>query len=460
LASGFSTSATPTFTQVYDPNATTASKIVCIICDGSRIPYYTDGNTVAPVTTTAGYLPVGVQSGTAIKPSIAYLWGYSLVYTGDSSDPGAVYIADAMSPETFTGYSFVTPNGANSYIPYYPGGQNGTLGAVTGLASVGANLVIFFTAGVVVAVNTGTYGATQFQFFRVSSSTGCTSTKSIVEFDGFVMFFGGDRFYGTDAQYVYPVNDEEADVYSYMSRSAQPPAIKNITTVVSVRRGSQYWASYDTTGSGMQDTILVFDIGANGGYTFGPDSRQNGGAWSRWPSGMPLSAACSCRGPGDTGQVYWGNSTKDQIYQHDIGTFSDDGAPIAFEMRSKYFAFDKPVNPKTVQALYVIGVFDVPGAGYSSTIIPYITIDTDVDQAQPIAFTINQQSILYGGLSNYGGSSTYGTPGSYQQQTGKGYPAYPPKGQYIGVGVTETSVNPFNVLGFVLEATIDAPEFP
>jgi len=431
--------------------------------DGANIPFVTNGAGLHSVKTGViggvQFLPNDNITGAPITPRYCCVWGQSLVYASTPTEPQGMWISDPLDPERFTPVSFLSPSALTPYNAWYPGGRDGPLGSITGMATLGPYLLVFFQAGIVTCINTGTYGAFQFQFQRVSSSVGAKSPRSIVAFDTFVAFFGGDRFYATDGQTVEPLVDTIPTVYSPISLSNNPPLIKNPATVFAVRRSNLYITSYDALGAGVLNQIAVLDLAANGGYTFGGSYQTAagaGGAWSRWPTGMNMGSAVECRGDGDVFQLYWGSSINDQVAQHDVGTYDDFGAAIAMEVRTKSFFFEHPINPKAVMRLYPLLVFDTRAPSYSSLSTPYVYLDAEQDSAvvQVVAMIV-QTGTLYG-AADYG-TFVYASAGGVQQQSPVAYPAYPSLGRSVAFGIVENSKNPFNLIGFVAEYVEDPP---
>ncbi len=458
IGAGLSTTTPAAFTQMYDPDmmvggsATPAT--VLFVADGKNVPHIFDGVSYVPVQTgTSGgsnFLPNG-RAGNPLTPAYVTNWGEHLVYAGQPDEPTGLYISDALRPERFNGYPLLDSAGS-AYTAYFPAARDGTLGVITGIYSVGPYLVIFFTSGIVTAYNTGTYGAFQYIFSTISRSTGCPAPRSIVPFEGFLVFFGGDRFYATDGQSVVALPDEIPSVYATSSQSAFPSEMQQKTSVVGVRRGQQYWAAYDNVGTGRNSSIVVFDQSANGGWTYGA---QSGGAWSRWPTGMPLSCGLECRGPGDANQLFWGSSVGDRIAQHDVGGYADFGAPIAMEIRGKAFFLDKPIWPKKLVGLYLVGAFPTQGQQYTDVVVGYVVTDAETDYAPPVMIGVNPSGAAYGTL--HYGSFTYGASTQIIQATGKTYTAQPSIGRSVQPGMTESSINAFNLIGFVMEVIVDEP---
>lgn len=455
VANGLSTVRPAQFTQMYDPDMTSGAATALIVVDGLNVPHVYDGVNYVPVQTAAAggseFLPTG-RTGAPLTPAYCTNWGEHLVLAGEPTEPTGLYISDALRPERFNGYGLLDSAGT-PYTAYFPAGRDGTLGVITGIYNVGPYLVILFTSGVVTAINTGTYGAFQYEFATISRSTGCVAPQSVVPYEGFIVFFGGDRFYATDGNTIVPLPDEIPSVYANNSQSAFPSEMQNKTGVVGVRRGQQYWAAYDNVGTGENGVIAVFDASANGGWSFGATS---GGAWSRFSSGMPLGAAIECRGPGDSQQLFWGSSTSDRVAQFDTGPYSDFGAPIALEIRAKAFFLDKPIWPKKVSGLYLIGAFPTQGEQYTETLVGYVVYDAETDTGEPVEISVAANGVTYG--SERYGTFDYGSGASQIiQMTAKTYPTQPSIGYAIQPGCTEESTNPFNLIGFVMEVTVDEP---
>lgn len=473
VGTGLSASQPSTYTQMYDPDLSTGAAVGLFQCDGSRVPHIYDGTHYVAVQTGGVFLPNGVVSGVPITPLYVTDWNYNLVYANEPTDPTALWIADSLRPERFTGTS-LTDSAGSTYIPYYPGGRNSKLGVITGVINFGNVLIIFFTSGIITATNTGSYGSFQYVFNRLSSTVGCPAPQSIVAMDSAVFFFGGDRFYATDGNYLAPVPDEIPTLYSDDNVSAMPPEIANPMSVSAGRNSLQYMAGYTSTQSpGGNDRVVVFDTGANNGWAFSPtglsdtaEGQSAGGAWTRFPSGFPMAWGLQCRGPGDTktSPFFWGAATGDIVAQFDaIGAPNTDfGTAISFEIRTKSFFLDKPVNPKLVDGLYPIMVFTVAAAGQTVNVQPYMFFDPGI----PFLFTPQTYTIPIVGTT-YGakvyGSFDYTAPQTYNQQTIKALPAGGPitasRGNSFAAGISGSTITSFNIIGFVVEVIVDDPEF-
>jgi len=360
IASGLSTTQSASFAQALDPDMSTGEAVALFVCDGSRVPYVYDGIHFVPVQTTGTFWPTDTITGQPATPKYVCYWDSALAMVYAGTQDNGVYISDVGRPESFSSESIVI--GGVGYDPYWPGGRNGPMGPCTGLAELGPYLICFFYAGVVTLFNTGGVGASQYYIQTISRGKGCTSPRSIVAFDNFIIFFGGDGFYATDGQGLYKLPDRLPTLYKNTAGATQAPEIKNINTVFAVRHGTEYIFSYDWTGSGQLQRCGIFDLAANGGWN--PSS--DGGAYARWPTGMLMNAAVECRGAGDDLQLYWGRSDTDIVAQHDTGTYSDFGNPIAIELRGKSCFFDAPIQQKTVNALY-------PLLNYNALATPAIT---------------------------------------------------------------------------------------
>lgn len=458
INAGMTSGARETYAQMFDPDMTSGAAAALFICDGKRIPQQWDGVNFVPVQTGGVFFPNG-PTGNPITPQFCTDWGYHMVYAGDPTDPTAIWISDAMRPQRFTGISYVD-SGGSSYLPFYPAGRSGTMGVITGLVPISANsLLIFYTNGIVVAQNTGTVGAFEFAFSIISRRIGCPSPFSIVPFDNYVVFFGGDRFYATNGSSMQPLPDRIPTIYARNSQSAQPPEIFDITKVVAFRHGTQYVASYTIDNTGSTRRAVVFDTASRGGFMFGFFPRgydeDNGGAWSRW-LGMNVNCAVECRGPGDTFQVFWGASDSDLVAQFDPvgGAHSDFGNPISLELRAKAFTMNKLYAPKMLEAMYLILVYDASST-YTSTVTAYIVRDQIADDAQPLSVEVTPQGTLYG-EGNFG-DFNYESSASVLQTTLKAYPSAPTQAFSIAPGLVESSTHPFNLIGFAMELIVDDP---
>jgi hypothetical protein len=459
--------------QMYDPDAPGGGATCLFICDGVNIPKVYNNNNTNSVNTGTYNAIGGAAAGNwlpndpfnnPITPAYVCSWDYHLVYSGVKTDPSALYISDALRPERFNGYA-LTDSAATPYTQYYPNGRNGDLGVITGIVPWGQNLLIFYTSGIIVAVNTGQYGAFQYEFYRLSGTKGAKSPRSIVVMDTYVSFFGGDAFYATDGNNVFRLPDELPTVYSNTAKSARPPLIKNPATVFGVRHQDEILWSFDSTGLGPTDQIVMFDTSAQGGYQFGA---PKGGAWALWPSGMPMGSAVECRGPGDIFQLFWGSSVGDIVAQHDAGSstisasaaYADFGAAISIAIQAKSLFYNTspwtPAHIKTVQSIYVIAAFDVIGPAYEVVVTPQVTFDSTVIGASPITYNIVAGGTTYG--NDYYGTFLYESGSPIFQDTLKSYMPANSQGQSVQVGLVESSTNPFNLIGFVIETTIDNPQ--
>lgn len=450
------------FTPMYDPDMTSGAATALFITDGVHQPQIFDGTNVAAVQTGGVFLPNG-RAGAPITPLYSCNWDYHLCYAGQPDEPSALYISDALRPERFTGVNYID-SALSSYVPYFPAGRDGTLGPITGIFPLGPVLVIFYAQGIVVGANSGTYGATQYTFTRLSNVVGATAPRSIVSMDSFLIFFGGDRFYATDGQSLTPLADDLPTLYDHTSRSISPPEITNAATVFGVRRGSSYWASYDSTGGGPLGRVAVFDTSAAGGYVYPSTAVTTssnyvaGGAWSRWPTGMPVGCAIECRGVGDntTFPFFWGSSQGDVVAQHDTGVFSDFGAAITYEARSKSFYVERPLSLKTLQGAYVLCVFAVTGAPQVFSLAAYAVQDFQTIAAIAVPISIAGSGSVYGAGVLYGSGYTYTSAAGFTLAPIKVYSQQVGPCTAIGLGIIESSVNAFAIVGLILEVTIDA----
>ncbi len=462
-----STTQPASFAQLYDPDNASAAAVTCFIADGSRVPQRWDGANWGAVKTTAGFLPIGAASGVSITPKYVCEWNYHLVYANEPTDPTALWISDALRPERFTGTALTDSTGL-TYYAYYPGGRGTKMGEITGIIPFGPTLIIFYTAGIVTCVNTGSYGSFQYTFTKISPTLGCPSPRSIVALDQCVIFFGGDRFYCTDGNYVVPLPDELPTLYGNDNAAQQPPEILDPTSVSAFRRGLSYLASYQSSaGLGYNDRIAVFDTQGTSGTANGwVWYMGTGGVWYRWPSGMTLNWGLECRGAGDAGTYpcYWGSSSADVIAEFDppgaSPAFTDFGNAISFELRTKAYFLERPVHSKVVEGLWPIMVFNAGPTQYTITAQPYAIFDPgQVYNFSAVNFVVPPQGTAYG--SALYGSFLYSDTGLTSQQTLKSYPQggpLYPKGYSVQLGISGSASNSFNLIGFVAELFVNEPE--
>jgi hypothetical protein len=460
-----------TFAPVYDPDRTGGPCTGLLICDGQHVPQIYN-----PATGNANLVRTGVHNdssgvsqqflpngrgGVPLTPAYVCNWKFHIVYAGQPDEPSGLYISDALRPELFNGYGLVDSTGG--YIPYFPGGRDGSLGAITGIQQVGQFLVIFYANGIVSAINTGTYGAYQYEFAVISAGTGCPSPRSIVAYEGFIVFFGGDRFYATDGQNVVPLPDNIPSVYQGTSGGSFPSEMVTKGSVVGIRRGQQYWACYDNVGNDRPTAVAVFDFSANNGWEFGQapvgtvgGAYSGGGAWSRWPTGMTVGCGVECRNAGDNFQMFWGSSFGDVVAQHDNGTYDDFGAPIAGEIRAKAFFLEHPISPKKVYKVYLVMVAPTKGVSFSPVVNAYVILDASTSSAPAVTGTVGASGVTYG--SQDYGTFTYGASEQIIQLVFLNWPQENNQGNAVQPGFTFSTTQGLNLIAIVLELVEDEPQ--
>lgn len=481
ISGGLAPNTPCSYTQMYDPDSPLGAGTMLFICDGISIPKVYNGTTFVGVHTgLQPVVPLGVPNWlpndperNPITPKYCCDWQFHLAYAGQYNDPGALYISDALRPESFNGFANVDSSGL-PYIAYYPDARDGTIGEITGLVVIGPYLVIFYTAGIVTAINTGSYAATQYQFVRISNRTGCVSPQSIIPMGGYVAFYGGDGFYATDGQNLWKLPDELPTVYTGSGQATRQPLIQNQATVFGVRHNDLMIWSFTGINSSTNNQCVVFDEGAQGGWSPG---QSRGGAWALWPSGMPIGAAVDCRGPGDNFQMYWGASNADIVAQFDVatttvaisGNYADFGLPIAMELQTKALYFDNPASKKLAQGMYLMVYIEALATGYELYVNPYII--GDLSQVNAAIPTNMVASLEYGTDSSgvYYGEALYRGVNSpikvYYEAANKGFFQSTEKAFFNNAisqswqpGVKETSTYPFSVMGMILECIVDEPQ--
>ncbi len=219
-----------------------------------------------------------------------------------------------------------------------------------------------------------------------------------------------------------------------------------------------YFASFDSTGTGVLDTIVMFDTTAQGRMDVRSAARRRVGAVLC--EGMPINAAVECRGPGDTFQFFWGSSKGDLVAQHDVGTYDDFGSPIQMEVRTKSLFFDQPASKKIVYSVYPVLVFPTSQGGFTSTVTPYVLLDQG-----PVVDSKPAHDRHHGRRHGYGTAEystfVYSNSQEIVQDTIKSYPQIRPmdlQGFSVAFGLTEQSTHPVAVISFLSEVGIEPPQ--
>lgn len=443
-ATNFGNGTPMTFAQVYDPDFAPAAAKILVCCDGTQVPYGYDGTNFSPFATA--HLPLG-RTGAAITPSLVAEWGPHLVFSGEPTEPTAVYIMDPLRPERATGYGFTDSAGV-TYTPYFPAGRDGSHGPVQAIAVIGNVLLVFYKNAIVAGINTGSYGALNYQWRFISNCIGTTSGRSVVQMDDYLIFFSGSRFYATQGSALYPLPDEIPTYYSYEAQSFFPPRL-DLTNLVCVRYGQLYIAS---TPNGFGS--LVFDVSAAGGYYLGsqmqdePDSLRYGGAWTSW-SGIDINCGVYLPVGGfNAPALYWGRYGSDEGGSYNppsnqLSFCTDFGADITFQVLTRGFSLGAPSS--VVTPLNVSAKIAFIGDGGPFTLSPSLRLGMD-NTSDPLYLTPTNVT-----------TGTYAVADVYPLPPFTAYPTTIQQGHFLQVAIYESSQYPIALQSFTVEAEVDAP---
>lgn len=403
--------------------------------------------------------PVNHSGGAIITPKyVATLFSH-LFYAGEPTEPTAVYISDAFRPESFTQNALTaTPSTfavAGGYLPYLIGRNDGVNGGdITGLARLGASMIIYKQAAIYSLTQQGLFGDQVWASTYVSNSTGATAPRSIVAFDTFHCFLGIDGVYQTDGSSVRRISDNIPTFFD--GTSGIVPAIVSRQTAVGVRLGQRYLLFFDdgngtATPAGHPTTGIWFDFAK---------LDEDGYPTTGEIKGMLVNGAVALRGPNDDGTMVWCDGTRDRI-GHFGFTSADFGAPITTMLAGKSDFMDDPFGPSAPIAIKQVDnvrlLLSVPNLVLAETL--NFTVATTFDQINSltqIVSTFPTQS----GPGSIVGSAVVGTAivgfdtTAATYQVIKGYTQSPGQGRVVQVGFSESSIFPWGCLGYVLTANI------
>lgn len=324
--------------QMYDP-LTAANQ--CFICNGVDLPWMWagPGHTTLTQTSVANGLPVNHAGSTGITPRFVTTVGNNsvLVYSGEPTEPTAVYISNAFYPQGFTQSASSATNYPGSYQPYlvgYNDGVNG--GSVTGISSLQGNIMCYKESAIYRGQFVNIYGTSYgFQWQVVSATIGMVAPESLVSFDNYQVFLTMDDVTYTDG---YQVQSISANVPTFFDGSLDgyQQLCLSDPTAVAVRVGSRYIIWYDRglpgapgVAAGYPTSGVWFDFSTPDidGY---PQAGEMQGALSQYPftATMPVAGACQLNGPYDSGLFVWTSATADQVSLFGLG-FSEFGGNIS-----------------------------------------------------------------------------------------------------------------------------------
>ena len=313
----------------------------CFICDGVDLPWMWagPGNTTLTQTSVPNGLPVNAGGSTGITPRFVTTVGNNsvLVYSGEPTEPTAVFISNAFYPQAFTQSASSATNYPGSYQPYLIGFNDGVNGgSVTGITSLQGNIICFKESAIYRGQFVNIYGtAYGFQWQTVSASRGMVAPESLASFDTYDTFLSNDGVYYTDG---YQIQQISANVPTFFDGSLNGSGAICLayTTAVGVRCGSRYLIWYDRglpsavgVPAGYPTSGVWFDF-SKPDIDLLPQAGEMHGAASQYPftAAMPVAGACALNGPNDTGLFVWTSAAADQVAIFGIG-FNEFGVGIS-----------------------------------------------------------------------------------------------------------------------------------
>jgi hypothetical protein len=444
--------------QQYDPGS--AADTVWI-ADGLDTPqaWQGPGHSIVAATSLAGAVVPNNYTNTAtFTPTFAATLGLNshLFYAGEPTCPSAVFVSDPNYPNSFTTPITAASPYAGAYKPALVGFNDGVNGgSITGMAPMGPAMIIYKQAAIYAMVQEGILGDLVFGTVLVSSSIGCLSPNSIVPFDTFHCFLGVDGVYTTDGTTTTRISDSVPTFFD-SSLSGFPAIIGDRTTAVGVRSGQRYLIFFTDTAGAVNNRGLWFDFSK-------PD--VNGYPTAGEIQNMSVAGAKPLRGPADDGNFIWADGSQDRIGKFGLG-FSDFGNAIATQFAGKadlmddVFPNDGGIRVKNVDDMQLL--VSIPQqAGVAQSYVFSATVITDLlmqytSQGAPINIAPAGAGVWGVGLwgtmvwSSASGSSNYASLKTDAKGSAQGH--------VIQIGVSEQSIYPWRIIGFVLEITGMSPD--
>jgi hypothetical protein len=452
-------------TQMFDPQSGAApGNETVFITDGVDNPqmWIIGGTTLAAAAQGAGKLPTSNISVPApITPKYCSNLIGQLFYAGEPTEPSGVYISDVFQPENFTLGSLLTTGlTPATYIPYLIGRNDGIAGGnITGIKPLG-NAMIVYKQSAVYRMDYGMrlFGDTVWSVSIVSVSTGAVSPGSITAFDGYHAFLGMDGVYITDGTLAGTVKISKNVPTLFDGPTAQ---ILNRQTAVGCRMGNKY--------------IIFYDDGLGSGVATGYPTR---GAWFDFdkpdedglPScgeiaGMTPIGLAEMRGPKDGGNFVWANAAADQVGMFagangQVLVYSDftNAIQSTFQGKSDWFTEFDPGSPQKVKTIDNTALLlSIPAQTFNNALTFTTTLAGDVNSDAGVS--VVPPVIPGGGLLflSFTLPAQLGLgPIGYAFQRSPAYSPQNAQGHTLAVGVQESSINPWNLLGY--EVLISAQE--
>ncbi len=439
--------------QMYDPDGTAATTV--FIVDGADVPrpWTGPGGALGTVTTTGMHVPYNHTNAAPITPKFVATAGFYLFYSGEPTEPCAVYISNPFHPQIFNISAISDPTILpNPYIPYLIGWNDGVRGGnITGIESIGPSMMVYKECAVYRMDQTSGFAQTYWATTLVSASVGCLSPRSIAAFDNFHCFLGIDGVYTTDGYSTTRISDNVPTFFDG-SLFGWPAAIKDRTSAIGVRHGQRYLLFYDD-GAGTGIAIghptagIVFDFAK---------LDASGLPCVTTISGMFVGGAVSLRAPADDGNFAWGDATLDRVGKFGVG-YSDFGAAISVYFAGKadfmddVFGAIAPLAYKSVDNLNLLLSVPQVTQGVSLTFLATIVTDFEASTSSagsPILIQAAAGGGIYG-AAIYGSAIYASATGVAQQYVLLKIPAQiTAQGRNLQFGIQEASIYPWTILGY------------
>jgi len=449
-------------TQLQDPLSNTSRLFVVT---GKDAPRGWDGS--GALVALSGLPPKLTGTNVPITPKYAASLFSSLFYSGDDSDPTAVWISDPFQPESFT-YSatLATPSAYGitngSYIPYFIGRNDGISGGdITGKMPMGGSMIVYKQSAIYKLSLMGLYGDSVWRTDLISSSIGCLSPRSIVAFDDFHVILGIDGVYLVTSDSTKRISDNVPTFFD--STSGTPASILDRTTAVGVRCGQRY--------------IIFFDDGGGTGVAVG---RPTTGLWFDFAkldedglptvgqiANMPVNGVVPLRGPKDDGLFLWFDGSGDRVGKFGIGS-ADFLQPITTSLIGKADLLTDLLGEgsmararkKTINDVRLF--LSVPQVA-TGELLTFTTTVT-YDQLSSLPTLVNTLPVVVGagnavvGVAQVGNpaNATLGLSGAASQyQVVRANLQNPATGKVLQIGFSESSIYSWTTLGYAAEVAVD-----
>jgi hypothetical protein len=449
--------------QMYDP---VLSANAAFIVDGVDVPktWKGPGNSIA----TVGNAPLNHSGGAMITPTCVSTLNNSLWYAGEPTEPTAVYVSDPNTPESFT-FGGQLPGA--SYLAYFVGYNDGIAGGnITAIMPLGNAMIVYKQSAIYSFQYVGYYGDVgPWAIVLLSGTVGTNSPQSVVSFDTFHCFLGIDGVYAVDlnglrkvsegSDKARPLSDNNPDLFD-----GPLAAILNRTNAVGVRFGSKYLLFYDNGG------VLIPqqpNIAAPLGY-------PNAGVWFDFLfkdadglpccgeiRNMPVAGVAPLRGPADVGNFVWGSGAADKtgIFGSLNGDF---GGPIGTIISGKSDFFEQELgdsSPDSVKTCDNIALaISLVNPVINETLNFLFAITANYAQTfDSTATTV--PSPVFQGTGNVVGSAVVGTAviggggGNQAFQITRGFAQNNARGNVLQVSFQESSIYPWNTLGYIINVS-------